>query len=149
MNPTCFPLPDDVVLMILRLLDGKTVRSCGSTCRRFRRLILRSRGKLPKPVLTWREAHLVFGRTIVLSRSNPSVLRGRKQRRTSSVDDRWEFTVTPFSFLSGIILRHFIFNSCHSFFYCTGPCNYRIQLVSVRSSLYWRFVFFATSWNTS
>ncbi|KAJ1353792.1 hypothetical protein KIN20_010534 [Parelaphostrongylus tenuis] len=35
MASTYFPLPDDIVLSILLLLDGKNVRSFGNTCRRF------------------------------------------------------------------------------------------------------------------
>ncbi|KAJ1374583.1 hypothetical protein KIN20_037294 [Parelaphostrongylus tenuis] len=105
-----FPLPNDVVLLILLLLDGKDVRSFGNTCKRFRILILHNKNKLPKPVLTWRRARLVFGRRrIILLRPNAPAIWQNILRGTSPVNLSWVFTEDKF-------LRNFV-----NFFFVISP----------------------------
>ncbi|KAJ1367548.1 hypothetical protein KIN20_028482 [Parelaphostrongylus tenuis] len=96
MIPIDFPLSDDVIFRILQLLEGKDVRSFGNICRRFRRLILQNKGKLPTAEITWHEAYLEFGSKIILRRSEAHSAWQQKQRETSSVVNRWIFTKNEF-----------------------------------------------------
>ncbi|EYC05149.1 hypothetical protein Y032_0084g1805 [Ancylostoma ceylanicum] len=86
-----FPFPNELLLIIMCNLEGPDVRSLGNTCRRLRRFILSNKSKLRRPQLLWKEAHILFGRKIVLSRAVVPDSSG-KRRRNSKVATQWEFT---------------------------------------------------------
>ncbi|KIH47486.1 hypothetical protein ANCDUO_22453 [Ancylostoma duodenale] len=57
----------------------------------FKGFILSNKSKLRRPQLSWKEAHIIFGRKVVLSRVGAPAYT-RKRRRSPNVSAQWEFT---------------------------------------------------------
>ncbi|RCN45744.1 hypothetical protein ANCCAN_08244 [Ancylostoma caninum] len=57
----------------------------------FRGFILSNKSKLRRPQLSWKEAHILFGRKVILSRIDAPDY-SRKRRRSPNVSAQWEFT---------------------------------------------------------
>ncbi|WKY10347.1 hypothetical protein Q1695_002585 [Nippostrongylus brasiliensis] len=100
-------LPDDLLLLILKQLDGRDVRSLGNTCQRFRHFIIRNDSKLSKPELTCEEAHIAFNRKVTVTlifRNEVSCVSAtrRKRRRDSYKENERQLTMDEFSDFTGL-----------------------------------------------
>ncbi|CAJ0589680.1 unnamed protein product [Cylicocyclus nassatus] len=91
------PIPNEILLILMRNLDAPDVRSLGNTCKRLRQLLLSNKSKLSCPQLSWKEAHLSFGRRIVLLRVDAKHEYKRRRIRGSDISAQWEFTEESFT----------------------------------------------------